>query len=106
MNFIKKNPLLAAVILGAIFEAGEIIHGSCTVWAQEYALLAAFAILSLTLKNYRWNFLITALIIVVFYFSEAYDMYWNGEICGNAASELNPLLGALLVFSALSWKKK
>ena len=104
----SQSILLFAVIVNSIIEVFEVIRGSCAVWQQEFLLLAIIGIMSLSVRNPKISYLATVGLLII-YAEEFYEQFIEFEVCGFAASELNPLLiiallSAFSVVNISEWK--
>ncbi|EKD29854.1 MAG: hypothetical protein ACD_78C00240G0002 [uncultured bacterium (gcode 4)] len=102
----SQSVLFFGVVLSVIIETVEIIRGSCAVWQQELMLLAIIGMMSLSIRNPRVSYLATIGLLGI-YATEFYEQFIEFEICGFAASELNPLLVVALIsaFSVMDMKE-
>ena len=97
---IHNKFLFGAVIIGAVLEGVEISQGACGVWPQEYLLLAILLSLSLVARGHEILITLAGLGVLGFYGWEMFEIFVEGEQCGNLASALNPLLAVTLLAAA------
>lgn len=87
----SQSVLFFGVVVSAVVEIFEVVHGSCSVWQQEFLLLALIGVLSFSVRNRKISYLAT-LGLVGIYIMEFYEQFVEFEKCSFAASELTPLL--------------
>jgi hypothetical protein len=63
-------------------------------------LLAALLLLALVARGHEILMVFAGLGVLGFYGLEMYEIFFEGEKCGAFASELNPLLGILILAAA------
>ncbi len=97
---IHNKLLFGAAIIGALLEGVEVYQSACAVWQQELLLLAILLLLSLVARGHEVLMSLAALGLLGFYGLEMYEIFVEGEQCGNLASALNPLLAITLLAAA------
>mgnify|MGYP001570390082 CR=1 FL=1 len=97
INSLKQFPLFYASVLAAVVEIFEVINKSCGIWQQEFSLLFILGILGLIKTKNKLFALIATAVLIGFYVYEFYEQFFEMEVCGTGADQLNLLLGATII---------